>query len=319
MRERYIDTVAGIMILVMVLGHYTTLSGSTIDLHLEYLGFFMPWFFYKSGLFFKEKRIKDSLIADAKKLLWPFITFTFLGWILNCVHLYLRNDYNIVHYILTPPKELLLGATTAGNEPLWFLVTLFIVKNICNVASVYKIPSNFVLLISFLLSVSLFYSKLNMPDYIANSCTGLYFYVIGREMKVLNNAGGLISNGIVILAYVCILFFAMPLVDMRVNSLVQGNYLLWFVYAPCACYAINLLVKHIHYSFPILSWIGKNSMVLYVTHWLIFLIISIILLGLGVEVKPNTYFILLFSAFVIFEPLLVYCTKNNHLQRLLYI
>ena len=38
-----------------------------------YLHFFMPWFFYKSGQFFKKRDAKELIEKDTRKLLYPFI------------------------------------------------------------------------------------------------------------------------------------------------------------------------------------------------------------------------------------------------------
>jgi len=57
-RRQDIDAVAGVMILWMVIGHLRQVCG------LEWqspavLYFFMPWFYYKAGMMWKEGSVLD--------------------------------------------------------------------------------------------------------------------------------------------------------------------------------------------------------------------------------------------------------------------
>ena len=69
-RIQYIDIVAGILILWMIIQHalfhawaidpnYSYSRGWNPNMWFPYLHFFMPWFFYKSGAFFHKRTIKD--------------------------------------------------------------------------------------------------------------------------------------------------------------------------------------------------------------------------------------------------------------------
>ena len=83
-RKAYIDAVAGIMIIWMVLGHCNHFSnycpcamGNTYKL----LGFYMPWFFYKSGTFFSNKGQIELLKKDTSKYLRYFGVYSLIGWL----------------------------------------------------------------------------------------------------------------------------------------------------------------------------------------------------------------------------------------------
>lgn len=59
MREKYLDAVCGIMIVWMIVGHIINSCG-LIESRFYVLGnhmlpFFMPWFFFKSGMLYKGK------------------------------------------------------------------------------------------------------------------------------------------------------------------------------------------------------------------------------------------------------------------------
>ena len=66
-RYRYIDVICGIMIVWMILGHIASacnLKESWFYItgnHL--LPFFMPWFFYKSGMLYKHKNAYEMLVG----------------------------------------------------------------------------------------------------------------------------------------------------------------------------------------------------------------------------------------------------------------
>ena len=46
-----------------------------------WLHFFMPWFFYKSGQFFKKRSTKDLWKKDSQKLLKTFVIWSAIGYL----------------------------------------------------------------------------------------------------------------------------------------------------------------------------------------------------------------------------------------------
>lgn len=69
-REQHIDMAAGIMIMWMILGHvasHANYNGAFFKMG-TYLSFFMPWFFYKAGMFYQNKHdsIRDRANRGAK-------------------------------------------------------------------------------------------------------------------------------------------------------------------------------------------------------------------------------------------------------------
>ncbi len=62
-RTEYVDLAAGIMIAWMILGHtasHASYEGNFLIIG-KYLSFFMPWFFYKSGFFYKSKTLTEII------------------------------------------------------------------------------------------------------------------------------------------------------------------------------------------------------------------------------------------------------------------
>lgn len=68
-RVEYIDGLAGLLICYMMLNHIVLRGniGISVDnIFLEPLQFFMFWFFYKSGMFYKSKTVRQLLIGGVK-------------------------------------------------------------------------------------------------------------------------------------------------------------------------------------------------------------------------------------------------------------
>ena len=124
-RDNSLDAVHGLMLSHMIILHTCGLSGvnqNKVSIVICNLLFcFMPWFYFKSGLFFKPEELKYVFFKDIKRLLYPFVVYSLLGF--------------VVYEIITPGKQfwymvysLLNRGAVPGNEPLWFLLSLFFAK-----------------------------------------------------------------------------------------------------------------------------------------------------------------------------------------------
>ena len=72
-RTEYIDMAAGMMLAWMILGHTASYASYKGDFLVagNFLSFFMPWFFYKSGMFYKERTWQENARRGVKKLMLP--------------------------------------------------------------------------------------------------------------------------------------------------------------------------------------------------------------------------------------------------------
>ena len=132
-RTAYLDSVGGIMIIYMIFYHCCQFSETTEQPFFQSIsivfGCFMAWFFFKSGMFHKDCGMEEVFKSIRNKLLRPYCAFMLIGYIAYCIDLFMEHDYNWVHYILSPIKQCLLGGGVhAWALPMWFLVTLVIVK-----------------------------------------------------------------------------------------------------------------------------------------------------------------------------------------------
>lgn len=336
-RAIYIDVGAGIMILWMIVGH-AIYAASSIELlqgescHLKsinnfvpnFLFFFMPWFFYKSGLFFIKKGMCDECKRDSKKLLRPFLTWSGIGFILYVI-------FQIADKTLTLRSvtyEVLRGLFIAGNiqinTPLWFLLTLFIVRQIAN----YLLPleddrfflskSIFVILGGYGIAFGAYCFKWPiLPLWVGNGAAGLAFFALGYCMHKYEKKWWLILPCAFCYVALCILGF--PNYDMRSNWC--GDATIYLLNLP-ACFAgivtFNMLCRLIstyatYVSMPF-EIIGKYAMILYVSHGLIFESIRRLIPSLDIfgSISFTVVFWIIMGAYVVLLPLFCYFDYLSH-------
>ena len=65
-RDKSIDAVAGMMIIVMVVGH--CVAEGYLKTFINVLNFFMPWFYYKSGMFYRVQSNLECIIGGGQEI-----------------------------------------------------------------------------------------------------------------------------------------------------------------------------------------------------------------------------------------------------------
>lgn len=184
-RNESIDTAAGIMILYMIFTHvcqHYHLENSTVYITCEHLlYFFMPWFFFKAGMFFKIGENKEVINKGIRRLLKPFILYSLLGHISYCTFAYLKNDFH--SSMLIPYRSLLLQGSIPGNLPLWFLLSLLGCRIIFNVFKTYGFSSYIIALLSLIIACGLHFVGFEYPYYFSNIMSGLFFLCMGNIIK----------------------------------------------------------------------------------------------------------------------------------------
>lgn len=168
------------------------------------------------------------------------------------------------------------------NVPLWFLLTLFLVKYLVNIFVSKGIKPIVVLLLSFLIAIIINLLKINLgnplflrePEYLFNTVTGICFFCCGIVFKEIQ------FNRLLVLVclslHLIIILGYFSYVDMEHNTLIKGYYLLWIISSLTGIILIN---NCFHYlcktmKFKLFNYVGYNSMTFYLVH---FIIIKIIL------------------------------------------
>lgn len=272
-RNESIDLVGG-MIIYMIFGHiisWTNLNNSIYYISLDRIfNFFMPWFFFKSGMFYNGKNASQQW----KKFFIPFILWGIMGLLTY----YLRDisSLGLSRLILQPAKTLLLSGIFEGNIALWFLLSLFLVRWVYPV--LLKFLKNWhIIALSGLLTIVLLELKqyihitYTYPEYFYNSLVGLFFYALGVEMREnqYNNK---------VLAVSALLFVALSIhmpsrVSFYHTKLIEGNALLWIISSSAGIFLFNGIANRIsnYANIPcrVLTYIGKNSMIFFVSHFIV--------------------------------------------------
>lgn len=139
-----LDIIAGILIIRMMLGHFTYFSGLRNSMLYDTYNiffFYMPWFFYKSGMFFKPAEGQYKVLFNKlfKSLLVPYILFTILGIACGCVYSFFVQDETILRVVLINFYGLFISGASSWCGHLWFLLSLFVVKYLYE-SCLYKAP-----------------------------------------------------------------------------------------------------------------------------------------------------------------------------------
>ena len=269
-RQRHIDAISGLLIINMILGHCIQMADCRdIPLYswMDSLSFFMPWFFFKSGMFYREKSLNETIHGGAK-IIKPYLKWNLIGYIPFVLLLMAQYDNVWYHYCLQPFKGILLNAQYSGNAPLWFLPVLFVVK--CLFVRLKKIPWIVILIVSFSIGYTFYVLKLKEPTYIASIFTGLFFYTMGHLLSSFQYKNILFFISIIM--YFVFVVVGVSFVDINSNTLKCGNYLLWPLFAISGIICFDNIFRYIDCFFKkwsVLHYIGNNSMTFYVSHWVV--------------------------------------------------
>ena len=127
-RAHYLDIVAGIFIILIMLGHLDVLP----ECMLIFFQFKMSWFFFKSGMFYhpydKNARMK-KLKELCRNLFIPYLVWTVFGLLCGII-IELMLEKPVLAAMRSALFELRSQGYTWVNVPLWFFLGLFIVRSL---------------------------------------------------------------------------------------------------------------------------------------------------------------------------------------------
>lgn len=343
-RISYIDLGAGILILWVILGHaisvawglqmhgmwdvtdlsllpkgvpaYLNAEGKvsimSVWAYFPYLHFLMPWFFYKSGQFFSKRGIIDEWKKDWNKLAIPLLIWSALGYVLYVCFCYIEGTLSLRHVTYRVLKTFFLEGFIRLNTPLWFLFTLFGVRQIANVifpikgSKFYWAQCIAIILFGYVVSYAAFrYNHRLLPQWVANGSAGLAFFTMGYCLQKYETKWWLIIPCVI--GYIACCIWGFPVILMKSNMLHTGNYLINMPACLCGIVVFNLVCRLTAKYAPLLSrpfeYVGIYAMIIYVSHGLLYMSISKLLYDFDlVNLIPYTLWIIL-GSYAVFLPL----------------
>lgn len=274
MRQQYLDNLTGLLIIQMIfLCHVRIIAvGITDDsflYHIQYfLVFFMPWFFYKSGMFYTHREETRAFIKDAKKLLLPFVIYAMYAYIIQLLCIIGRHEPITVEKLLTEQiNNLLSGACIPWNQPLWFLVSFFLVRTLYNIIEPF-INKYIILIVSLLVAFSCRDINQYVDFWMGTTFQCLFFYTIGDVLRTIQFKKLMfISSLIVYVLRYC--FTWIHEWDARINHVSEiDNYFLTTGVILAGIIMFNNIFKnYLNRRIPVLNFVGENSMLFFVTHF----------------------------------------------------
>ena len=317
-RNTSLDLISGVMILWMVVYHifmWSNLKGSRLyQLLLQWLFFFMPWFYFKSGMYFK-KNIDESIVSYFKngfsKLFVPLFFWTLLGYIITIPVQVAWRHKPLLEIITSPLYNFIKSGDTIGNPPLWFLLSLFMVQLIAYyLAKIKDAASLLLLLLLFTGGYFLERSSVILPVGASTIPLGLTFYFLGYFFSKysLSIKSEKLATFLLVVFVICNLY-QWSYVDIHMNSIKYGSYI---SYLPMSIMAIMLCIYFSKFiKSDILSWAGKNSMYFFVLHWPILAAIEIMCSIFGISTTGYVFaFILAGTSFPLLFIITYFLPKN---------
>lgn len=277
-RLDYLDSTKGVAILFVLIFH---IIPEGIRASSFFAVFMLPIFFCISGILLAHKPsfINISYIENVKKkilsLMYPYLTFSILSMIslvLVKILIFKKHDFTV---LLQAFQE---TVTLWGYNTLWYFPTLFFSEIIFIFFEKKRINKWIVLLTTIILSgiISTFSFELtgfigDVLIFISRTLIGLCFIYIGYIFyPVINKLPtnkrfifSFVSLVIIILASLPFHFY--PVIDIRTTNI--HNPILFFSCAIITSLTLIIFCKYALSECKPLAYIGKNSLIIFATHY----------------------------------------------------
>lgn len=326
MRSDWIDSLKGMAILLVVIGHLTAV---TSGLNQYIYSFHMPLFFFISGYLFNFEKYmdigKEYLIKKIYSLMIPYFFFSAISYVFYVImdSLYQPQIQNIevfgkgilfnLYVILSSASGYLI------NTPLWFLPCLFITELLFFILRKYFKHNYMLLLVIAIFSLIGFsystYIPLRMPWGADIAFTGIVFYSAGYFFRRnYENIFFRKNYSLILLLFLThiTLSFINPRVDMY--KLIYNNYFLFYITAFSGILTYTYIFKMMKPS-ETLKFYGRNSLILLGFQYMIISGLKYLLPPLfkflNLEIGENIVFMIkLFLTILLIIPLIM-ITKRH--------
>ena len=321
-RLRYYDLISGLNLIRIIVMHIFQFSGNYYDtvfsFYMQVTFFFLPWFYFKAGYFYSNPKngTKAYLIDKTKRLLLPFFIFTIIGFLI-ALPFELRDSTRPLWRIFLSPFYAMLrwGNGGNGNLPLWFLLSLFF--TLTGFLFLNKFKLKWIIILFPVIGYVLYLYDVVLPLGLSNVFLAIFFLAAGNiyRHKIENKKFGPLLLGAAIGIYGFTQLFCFSSLDFRTNAVTSGNYFIYVISILAGLLLVYQIGKRINYIKPI-NYIGENSIVYFVAHWPIVLLVKNIMDSFSLKTSGYGYAAILSLVTFLLLPL---CVKllNGKLKFLL--
>lgn len=246
-RVLWVDIAKGIGIILVVVGHL--IDGYSLP-GMYICSFHMPLFFFLSGLFMRKKISYIDLIRRTKQLLIPCLFFTFI--------------FCLVKYYFFADSLSFLTKTLPG--PLWFLTTLYLADLECRILCNY-LNAGYLMLINLVLCFFCQYYCLELPYSLTSVFIASFFYLSGYlfNIRIKIQMGWVLLVSMICLPLL-VFFFGLHTALSNNAITFVGVFAAFFGIAQVV--SISMFLCNSNLINTCLSFVGRNSLVIMVTHML---------------------------------------------------
>lgn len=283
-RIEYIDLAKGFCIILVVLHHIESSMGVHFWFDTYLKAFRMPLYFMLSGLFFKSyESFYGFTIRKVNKLLIPFLFFYLLTAVLPTISLRL---FGFPHFASIKPFDAntlvsFIWPEQFANVPIWFLWCLFVMNLMFYVIYLLskRITCSSQNLLGLSVSLMCFFvgvvgytivdNDINLPAFIDSAMVALPFFglgfVLNKHTSVLVKNKYDKFNVIIVLVSIAILYLLTTgNINYRTNTY-NVNIVQLYLVGFFGSLSVLFLSKIIH-KLPLISYWGRYSIIILVTH-----------------------------------------------------
>lgn len=284
-RIEFIDLAKGICIILVVFSHIQKTYDAPYILANCFKMFRMPLYFFLSGLFFKNyEGFYGFLKRKVNKLLIPFVFFFLLTSflfpnLLSIIHGG-RFDLDLLRSFYIPEFF--------PNFPIWFLLCLFELNLIFYF--IYLISGNFknyqILMMTILSGLVGFtgyylgYNRINLPMFVDTAMSALPFFFLGFVIRKYTTI--LQPNGIdkfcipIACVFLFITYYFAKHIDYSANNFRGVSFVRVYGCGITGVFSVLFISKAIN-KIPYISYLGRYSIMLLCTHFIIVTYLNVIL------------------------------------------
>lgn len=284
-RIQFIDLAKGVCIILVVMFHIFLFYEEEMPIPYFFMAFRMPLYFCLSGMFFKSYGgFVRFMIHKTNKLLIPFTFFYLLTSVALPLCLFHLCGFSMEHYPNSGIKDSLMAFYSNElfpNIPIWFLLCLFemnilffIFKELATRTKRYFHLTLFaVCMLTGALGIYCSYHQINLYAYLDTACTAIPFFYFGYMLRqqtqlLYPNKYDKYSILFVILSFIFIYKYSGH-IDLRINELRDVSFYMLYPCGILGVISILLIAKRINHI-PFISYIGRYSIIILVTHQLVY-------------------------------------------------